>query len=97
MLLDKVSRVFKEPFPHIVIENALKRDFYDELVRTQPSPEEIIRGQSYGSNERIDLPTEFTRELDPGKNFAAFMYPRPFLRKCMRYSMVSFRRSKVSG
>jgi len=65
MLLDKVSRVFKEPFPHVVIENALKRDFYDELVKTHPKPEDIIRGQPYGSNERIYLPTEFTKDLDP--------------------------------
>jgi hypothetical protein len=82
MLLDNASRVFKEPFPHVVIENALKRDFYDELVRTQPSPEEIIRGQPYGSNERIDLPTEFTRELDPlWREFCGFHVSKAFLEK----------------
>lgn len=80
MLLDKATRVFKEPFPHIVIENALKRDFYDNLVRTQPKPEDIIRGRPYGSNERIDLPTEFTKDLDPvWREFCSYHISMKFL------------------
>jgi hypothetical protein len=82
MLLEKVSRVFKEPFPHIVIENALKREFYDKLIKTQPSPESIIRGQPYGPNERIDLPTELTKTLSPiWQEFCSYHVSMDFLQK----------------
>src|SRR5258706_5649312 len=57
MLLDRVSEVFLRPFPHIVIENALEDSFYNDLVRTQPSPSEIILNRPYSPNQRIDLKT----------------------------------------
>lgn len=58
MLLDRVEKVFSDPFPHVVIENALPEDYYRRLIEEIPSPEQIVLGRPVGKNQRIDLPTE---------------------------------------
>lgn len=58
MLLDRVEKVETDPFPHVVIENALESSLYNGLYKTRPSPQEILRGRPYRENQRIDLPTE---------------------------------------
>ena len=37
----KPTEVVAKPFPHLVLENALPQDLYDELARTLPSRTEI--------------------------------------------------------
>lgn len=66
MLLDRAGVVETDPFPHLVIENALPDDYYERLLETRPAPDEILRGRVVGSNQRVDLPTELaTRALEP--------------------------------
>lgn len=66
MLLDKAGEVEKDPFPHLVLENALPNEYYNALLASRPTPDEIIRGREVGPNQRIDLPTEYAkRDLWP--------------------------------
>lgn len=55
-MLDKFERVIPDPFPHILIENALDDDYYEELAASRPTPEEIINGRKVSDNQRIDMP-----------------------------------------
>jgi hypothetical protein len=60
MLLDRAGEIETDPFPHVVIENALPDDYYAELVRTRPTPQQIMQwtGKIPGPNQRLDLPTK---------------------------------------
>lgn len=57
MLLDRVERVEKTPFPHVIVENALPDGFYRELERTRPTAGEIIADRYPAQNSRFDMPT----------------------------------------
>jgi hypothetical protein len=62
MLLDKVSKVETEPFPHVVIENALDEGYYQRLLKARPSPYEIIGAREPGPNQRLDMPTRLAMQ-----------------------------------
>jgi len=51
-----------EPFPHIVVENALPREAVEELIRTFPSNEIILDGKEPGDNKRFDYTIKQLRE-----------------------------------
>lgn len=96
MLLDRVERVETEPFPHVVIENALEPSYYDRLYKTRPSPQEIIRGRPYRENQRIDLPTELAvSTLHPlWREFCAYHASNEFFEKAKK--VFGFRQGKAS-
>jgi hypothetical protein len=43
------------PFPHIIIENCLPDELYDDLEATRPSDYDLVDGRPLGSNQRLDL------------------------------------------
>lgn len=49
------SRVLAEPFPHLVVENALPEDLCLELIAEYPPLEVITREQGPTSNQRFSL------------------------------------------
>lgn len=59
-LLDKAQRIETDPFPHVVVEGALPEGYYERLVSTRPTPEQIMQwtGKILGPNQRLDLPTK---------------------------------------
>lgn len=63
MLLDRVGKVETDPFPHVVIENALEENYYKRLLETRPKPHEILRGRELGPNQRLDLPTDLATTI----------------------------------
>ncbi len=78
MLLDRVQEVFTDPFPHVIIENALPDDFYQALVATRPHAKEIIGGRSVRPNQRIDMSTGDALRLPSpwGEFISAHVSPR---------------------
>ena len=44
-----------EPFPHVVVRDALDRDVCDRLIEEFPPLELFARGRSYGSNQRFNI------------------------------------------
>jgi len=86
MLLDKVREVLYDPFPHVVIENALDKTYYEDLVRTQPTPQEILRGRPYTSNQRLDLKTglALTELHSIWREFVAYHISDEFVEKARR-------------
>lgn len=52
-LLAKAGPLVRDPFPHVVIHDAL--DYYDDLARTRPSAKRIIGNRAYEENQRLDL------------------------------------------
>ena len=60
-VLNKINKncLFSSPFPYIYIKNCLPEDIYNELDKTYPSDQEIIRNQKkemkIKQNQRIDL------------------------------------------
>src|SRR5688572_12972359 len=84
MLLDRVKEVFKDPFPHVIIENALPEDYYRSLVKTRPSMKKILNGRNYGPNERFDMPTSEALKLDsPWGEFVRAHVSIEFFKKAM--------------
>lgn len=83
MLLDRAIKVIEEPFPHVIIEEALDRKYYSELSKHRPLPETIIAGRSYGPNQRIDMETHDAMErLHPiWKKFCSYHVSIDFLNK----------------
>src|SRR6476660_9088754 len=58
------ERVVSEPFPHVVIENALDDDVCMELLEQFPPVEVVAEGADLGSNTRFSLPAHAARESD---------------------------------
>jgi hypothetical protein len=54
-VLSKATEVNLYPYPHIVIQDCLPKDLYDELSET--FPEKLILPDKYDEGERIDLHT----------------------------------------
>jgi hypothetical protein len=54
-LIQRPTKVELDPFPHMVIPNALPEHIYLELLRTRPSYEWIVNGREEGSNKRLDV------------------------------------------
>ena len=52
-VLQKAGRISGYPYPHIVIEDALPNDLFDELAET--FPEDKILPEKYAEGARIDL------------------------------------------
>jgi len=47
------ANVFTDPFPHVIIENAVDQSLYEKLLEEIPSPEFLAKGKSLGSNEHF--------------------------------------------
>jgi hypothetical protein len=54
-ILQRAGTPYFSPYPHIVIENCLPDELYDELEATRPSDEYLVNGRPFGSNMRMDL------------------------------------------
>jgi hypothetical protein len=54
-ILQRAGDPVMEPYPHLVIDNCLPDDLYDDLEATRPSDEFVVAGRLLGSNQRIDL------------------------------------------
>jgi hypothetical protein len=68
-VLHRASRaaIARQPFPHLVIDQALEPEVYEELVRTFPSPEVLIAGRPLQNNANYHTPA---RELLAREVFA---------------------------
>lgn len=78
-LLSKASEIKTDPFPYVVIQNAL--DCYEELVRTRPSPKQILNGKEPGPNVRVDMTTREAIETlpEPWKSFCRYHTSQAFI------------------
>lgn len=86
MLLDRAKRVFHDPFPHIIVENALPNPYYEALVRSRPTMDAILDGRAWGPNQRFDMPTRVALELDdPWGEFVAAHVSGKFLNRAMDF------------
>ncbi|MEX0910009.1 MAG: hypothetical protein WDZ75_01810 [Candidatus Paceibacterota bacterium] len=47
------ANVHNDPFPHILVENALDEDLLGALIETLPSPEVLAKGTPLGSNKHF--------------------------------------------
>lgn len=54
----KPEDLSREPFPHLVIPDALDEELCDRLVANMPSLETLTQGEKLGSNRRFSLGTE---------------------------------------
>jgi hypothetical protein len=56
-ILSKVSKtdIISEPFPHIVIQNALDSDLYDQLSKEYPGSELLASNKNIVSNTRYQI------------------------------------------
>lgn len=56
-ILQRASKalIASEPFPHLVIEDALPRDYYDELEACYPDLDQVARDEDVGSNKHFFL------------------------------------------
>lgn len=52
----RASEVVEEPFPHLVVRNALDRDTCARLLREMPPVETLGQGRALGNNERVSYP-----------------------------------------
>ena len=50
------DQVIAEPFPHVVVENALDEQFCRQLIREFPPLETFTQGRAVGSNKKIIYP-----------------------------------------
>ena len=53
----KPNEVITDPFPHLVVTEALDRGLCDRLVQEFPSMALVTDGAPYGSNQRFSYPT----------------------------------------
>jgi len=63
-ILQNAGPVEKEPYPHVVIENALPNDLYFSLLKSRPHWWQIAPEQ-YEQNERYDLPSRRALMMRP--------------------------------
>jgi hypothetical protein len=79
------SQVLTEPFPHVVIENALPDELHTELRRTFPSRHTL--GVNIGQNERWSTSLRELREIagitDLWRNFVEYHASRDFLNEVL--------------
>lgn len=64
-VLDRASKtgLFSvDPFPHIVIQNAINPSLADELVQKFPTQEVVAQGKPLGSNNRFSYPARIAFE-----------------------------------
>ena len=54
-ILAKANKVNYDPFPHVVIENALPEDYYYRLKFNRPSYDWIVGDRDPGDNIRLDV------------------------------------------
>ncbi|HMQ48403.1 MAG TPA: hypothetical protein PKA00_13375 [Saprospiraceae bacterium] len=56
-VLSKVRKedVIMDPFPHIVIKNAISDELCQQLLAEFPSTDQVTKGQDWGSNKRFNL------------------------------------------
>lgn len=50
------ANIVSDPWPHVVIQDALPDDLYTELLNSRPSPDRIIDGRPAKENSRYDIP-----------------------------------------
>jgi hypothetical protein len=51
------AQLVADPYPHLVVENALPADLADALLATMPALEAFTRNEPPGSNVRFPLPS----------------------------------------
>jgi hypothetical protein len=69
-VLDRVesAEVHLDPFPHLVVRNALSPDYYEELSRTFPTLEGVPIARAKANNRRLDLLSSWgPAELPPDR------------------------------
>jgi hypothetical protein len=54
-ILQRAGDVSTQPYPHIIIENCLPDELYNELEGTRPSDDYLVDGRPFASNIRMDL------------------------------------------
>lgn len=61
-LLEKATKadVRTEPFPHIIVYDALDEETCNKLIEEYPSLDVMSRGRNFGSNERLSLSADDT-------------------------------------
>jgi hypothetical protein len=77
-----------EPFPHLVVRDALDPDVAERLLREMPPLEALTGGRALGSNQRVSYPFYAAREdasVSPTwKEFLGEHVSQPFLAAAMR-------------
>jgi len=75
--------VERDPFPHVVIDDALDAELYRELVANMPSDEALLRGRPLQNNTTYRTSAEWLlREAAPcWREFAAYYTSRAFFRE----------------
>ena len=78
-LLSKVSEIKTDPFPYVVIKNALA--YYEDLAATRPTPRQILNRRDPGPNKRVDMTTrEAIATLpEPWKEFCEYHTSQAFI------------------
>jgi uncharacterized protein YheU (UPF0270 family) len=79
--------VKSDPFPYLVVRNALDDDLVDELLESFPPLETISYGQDLGSNKRFSLKARDAMQGDASavwKEFTALHTSQLFLDELMR-------------
>lgn len=85
-LLQNARQCKWEPYPHIIIENALPEKIYQELWETRPTAKEIIGKLKTSENQRVDLPTRRTLNLKLSpvwRDFITYHTSREFFSELM--------------
>lgn len=80
-ILQNAKHVYTTPYPHVVVENCLPDDLYDELEKTRPSDHDLVAGRLLGSNLRIDKHARelvITRIADIWRQFIAYHLSKDF-------------------
>ena len=55
-VLDSLPAVVSEPFPHVVVRNAIPEHLYARLEHEYPPLDRF--GTNHGNNKRVDLPSK---------------------------------------
>lgn len=54
-IVQNITGITEDPYPHVVACPALPDDLYAELAATRPSPESLLAGRVAGNNLRYDV------------------------------------------
>lgn len=85
-LLQKKPTLIKDPFPHVIVEDALPQDRYITLASNYPTQEDIINNREYHPNKRYDLSVDRIHELKLAEWYSFLYYhsSRKFLGEVAR-------------
>lgn len=68
-VLDKTSeiQVYTDPYPYLVVRNALPTKFYEELSATYPTLDGVAPAHANANNKRLDLLSSWGKALLPNE------------------------------